>query len=269
MLPPLSPPHAPLDPNRSIRRVAILFALSDEGLGLATRLGLADQGQLDPPLSAHWWKGRVESSGSGVGLEVAVGFAGPDPELKVDRIGTIAAVLAAYKLQKAFKPDLLINAGTAGGFKGRGADVGSLYVADRGILFHDHRIPLPGWEAFGVGRIPAGVTDSLVEVLGAIRGVVSTGDSFTPCAEELAFFQRESVNAKDMEAAGVARLARDLGLPFLAVKAITDLVDDPEPEQEAFVRNLRGVSAGLQSRLMTLIDCLAGGRKVGDVVPVG
>jgi 5'-methylthioadenosine nucleosidase len=265
----LSPAHAPLDPDRPIRRVAILFALSAEGLGLAQRLGLSDQGQLDPPLPAHWWQGRHGGASGAEGFEVAIGFAGPDPELAVDRIGTMAAVLAGYKLQRTFKPDLLINAGTAGGFKARGGEVGSVQVADGAILFHDHRVPLPGWDAFGEGRIPAGVTDEVAAVLGATRGVVSTGDSFAPCAEELAFFDREAVHVKEMEAAGLARLARDLGLPFLAVKAITDLVDDPEPEQDAFVRNLSMVSARLQDRLADLLDWLAAGRRVRDVLPVG
>jgi 5'-methylthioadenosine nucleosidase len=265
----LSPAHAPLDPDRPIRRVAILFALSAEGLGLAQRLGLSDQGQLDPPLPAHWWQGRHGGASGAEGFEVAIGFAGPDPELAVDRIGTMAAVLAGYKLQRAFKPDLFINAGTAGGFKSRSGEVGSVYAADRAILFHDRRIPISGWDAFGVGRIPAGVTDAVVEVLGAARGIVSTGDSFTPCAEELAFFEREAVQAKEMEAAGLARLARDFGLPFLAIKAITDLVDDPEPEQEAFSQNLEMVSARLQDRLATLLDWIATGRRVRDVLPVG
>ena len=266
----MSPPHAPIDPDRPIRRVAFLFALSDEGLGFAQGLGLEDRGRLDPHLPAHWWGGRWSANGEDAGepgsLEIAVGFAGADPELGVDRIRTIAAALAGYKLCHRVGPDLLVNAGTCGGFQARGGEVGSVYVADHEILFHDHRVPIAGWDRFGEGRIPARATDAVIQAVGGVRGVVSTGDSFTPCAEELAFFYREGVHAKEMEAAAVARLARDLGMPFLAIKAVTDLVDHTEPEQEAFSRNLHRVSAELQARLMRLVEWLAAGRTARDVI---
>ena len=258
-------PVAAVDPDQPIRRVAFLFALTAEGMGFAEQLGLEDRGRLDPRLPAHWWSGRVGS----LPLEIAVAFAGRDPDHGVDRIGTVAAALAGYKLCRAFEPDLLVNAGTCGGFQARGGEVGSIYVADGGILFHDHHIQIPGWDAFGVGRIPAGPTNEVVEALGAVRGVVSTGDSFTPTPQELAFFEREQVAAKEMEAAAIARLARDLGIPFLAVKAVTDLVDAPEPEHEAFERNLARVSSLLQVRLSRFVDWLAEGRLPREVVVGG
>ena len=59
-----------------------------------------------------------------------------------------------------------------------------------------------------------------------------------------------------MEAATIAGLSRDLGIPFLAVKAVTDLVDHPEPEQDAFQRNLEHVSERLQDRLAVLLGHL-------------
>ena len=240
----------------SIRRVAFLFAMSAEGTGFARRLGLEDHGNLDPSLPAHWLSGSIPGSGGG-SLEVAVGFAGPDPEYGVDRIGTVPAALAAHLLIRRFEPDLLVNAGTCGGFKARGAGVGSIYLGSRAFLFHDHRIPLPGFDAFGIGRIEARYPAELLEVLDAEPGVVSTGDSFTPCAEELEFFEAEGVHAKEMEAAAIARLARDYGLPFLAVKAVTDMVDHPEPEHEAFLRNLDRVSGALEERLVRLLGWLA------------
>ena len=236
----------------SIRRVAFFFAMSAEGRGFAEELGLEGRGPLEPGQPAHWFHGRPRLAGSdheGGDLEVAVGFAGNCPIHGVDRIGTVPAALGAQSLVRRFEPDLLINAGTCGGFKERGAKIGSIYVGSRAFLFHDHRIPLAGFREFGIGRIPARRPDWVLEVLGAEPGVVSTGDSFTPTDEELAFFEQEGVHAKDMEAAAIARLAADLDLPFLAIKAVTDLVDDPEPEHEAFERNLARVSSLLQSRL--------------------
>lgn len=242
-------------PDR-IRRVAFLFAMSAEGRGFAERLGLEDRGSLDPDLPAHWLAGTHESPG-GAPIEVAVGFAGTDPEHGIDRIGTTPATLAAYLLARRFDPDLLVNAGTCGGFEARGASVGTVYLGSKALLFHDRRVPLPGFDAFGVGRIAAEPPSFLFELLHAVPGIVSTGDSFTPCAEELAFFETEGVQAKDMEATAIARLSRDLGIPFLAVKAVTDLVDDPEPEHDAFVRNLARVSSLLGDRLHALVEALS------------
>ena len=59
-----------------------------------------------------------------------------------------------------------------------------------------------------------------------------------------------------MEAATIAGLSRDLGIPFLAVKAVTDLVDHPEPEHEAFERNLARVSERLKEKLVVLLEHL-------------
>lgn len=249
-------------PEPPIRRVAFLFAMSAEGLGFAKGIGLEPRGRLHPSLPGDWWSGPAEAGR----LDVAVAFAGLDPEHGVDRIGTVPASLAALEVCRAFPPDLLVNAGTCGGFVARGGRVGSTYVGSGGILFHDRRVPMPGWDAFGVGRIPANPTDELLAVLDASRGVVSTGDSFTPSAEEIEFFEREGVHAKEMEAAAVARLARDLEVPFLAVKSVTDLVDAPEAEQEAFARNLERVSDGLQKRLGRLLAWLAEGRRVSEVL---
>ena len=245
-------------PN-SVRRVAFLFAMSAEGLGFARALGLEDQGRLEPDLPAHWYEGRFVSPDDDrpeAGVRVAVAFAGTDPTHGVDRIGTVPATLTAYTLLRRFQPDLLVNAGTCGGFQARGGRVGSLYLGTKAFLFHDRRIPLPGFDAFGVGRIPAGHPEALLELLEAEPGIVSTGDSFTPTEEELAFFEAEGVHAKEMEAAAVAGLAASLGVPFLAVKAVTDLIDHPEPEADSFLRNLERVSAMLQERLQRLLRSL-------------
>ena len=79
--------------------------------------------------------------------------------------------------------------------------------------------------------------------------MVSTGNSLDVLPGELEFFDREQVCAKDMEACSIAQVCALAGVPFVAVKAVTDLVDHPEPVQEAFLRNLRMVSALLAERM--------------------
>jgi 5'-methylthioadenosine nucleosidase len=237
-----------------IQRIGFIFAMRAEGQGLIDRLGLTEQGRLDPDLPACWFSGRVEGGLSGRDLEVAIVFAGEDPYHGCDRIGTLPATMAAYLLCRRFRPDLLVNAGTCGGFQREGASIGAVYVGGGDFLFHDRRIPLAEFEAFGVGRIPAIVDESMRMALGAESGIISTGDSFAPTAEEQAFFERERVTCKEMEAASLASLSRDLGVRFLAIKAVTDLVDHPEPEASAFARNLSRVSQILVERLIDLVE---------------
>lgn len=43
---------------------------------------------------------------------------------------------------QAFKPDLLISAGTAGGFKAQGGTIGDVYIS-KAVMHHDRRIPIP------------------------------------------------------------------------------------------------------------------------------
>jgi 5'-methylthioadenosine nucleosidase len=237
-----------------VQRIGFIFAMRAEGEGLVKRLGLKAQGRLDPDLPAVWFSGRVEGGSGGRNLEIAIAFAGEDPYHGCDRIGTLPATLAAYLLCRRFRPDLLVNAGTCGGFQREGASIGAVYVGGGDFLFHDRRIPLPKFDAFGIGRIPAIVDEAMRMALGAESGVISTGDSFEPTAEEQKFFERERVTCKEMEAASIASLSRDLGIRFLAVKAVTDLVDHPEPEKSAFARNLNRVSEILEERLIKLLE---------------
>ena len=253
----------PRELPENVDRVAIYFAMRVEGMGLVERLGLELQEPLDPDLPAVWYRGSApgkRSGDRGGRLEVAIGFAGEDPIHGCDRIGTVPATLTAYLLCRRFKPDLLVNAGTCGGFQRAGASVGDIYVGGRDLLFHDRRIPLPEFKEFGVGRIPAALVESLMlRSLGASAGVVSTGDSFSPTSEEGAFFAAENVTCKEMEATAIAGLSRDLGIPFLAVKAVTDLVDHPEPGHDAFQRNLQRVSLKLTERMSDFIYRMATG----------
>ncbi len=249
------PPGLP----ETVDRVAIYFAMRAEGMGLVERLGLELQEPLDPDLPAIWYRGLIDRDGDDPSrgrLDVAIAFAGEDPIHGCDRIGTVPAALTAYLLCRRFKPDLLVNAGTCGGFQRAGASVGDIYVGS-GVLFHDRRIPLPRFDDFGVGEIPASsVPPRILTRLGASTGLVSTGDSFATTAEEEALFVAKNVACKEMEAAAIAGLCRDLGLPFLAVKAVTDLVDHPEPGQDVFQRNLRRVSQDLAAKVLSLVTML-------------
>lgn len=61
----------------------------------------------------------VTYSGQHGGVDVHVVWSGHDVEHGVDLIGTVPASLSTYLACQSLNPDLIISAGTAGGFKAR------------------------------------------------------------------------------------------------------------------------------------------------------
>lgn len=256
----MHPGPDPVDPGQTVERVALLYAMEEEAMPLVERLLLQPQPAIDGRLPERHFAGRIG------GLQVDLLMNGKDHRSGADRIGTDAATLAAYLAIRHFSPDLVINAGVCGGFESRGSRVGDIYVAEGAALFHDRRIPIPGFAAQARGGWPVHPATAMAQAIGAKRGIVSTGNSLDFTADELAFFNREGVVLKEMEACAIAQVCAQSGVPFIAVKGVTDLVDHPEPVAAAFARNLRTVSALLAERMELLLRWLgAHPRRVGEL----
>jgi hypothetical protein len=74
-----------------------------------------------------------------------------------------AGALSAFYAINEFKPDIVINAGTAGGFKRAGAAIGDAFITTR-CAHHDRRIPIPGFTEYGKGDYDSIPCKNLVEV---------------------------------------------------------------------------------------------------------
>ena len=61
------------------------------------------------------------------GLTVSVATNGKDATYNVDNVGTNAAVLTTFIAIQQLKPDIIINAGTAGGFQRNKAAIGDIF----------------------------------------------------------------------------------------------------------------------------------------------
>jgi nucleoside phosphorylase len=63
-----------------------------------------------------------------------------------------------------------------------------------------------------------------------------------------------------MEAAAIAWVCKQLDVPFVALKAITDVVDDSDGEhtETQFYANLEIASARLQQKLTAVLELLGG-----------
>lgn len=191
------------------------------------------------------------------GLSIRLSTNGRDARHGVDQIGTQAAVLNAYLSLGADPPDLCINAGTAGGFVKRGARIGDVILSNGTLRYHDRRIPIPGFDAYGIGSYPSLTLPAVAARLGLREGAISTSDSLDATAECHARMDLHDTHAKEMEAAAIAWVCAKLGVPFVALKAITDLVDGGVATETEFLENLQHASARLCERLLALLELMA------------
>ena len=78
---------------------------------------------------------------------------------------------------------------------------------------------------------------------------MSSGNSLDYSKED--WDQLSSIGAavKEMEAAGISWVTHLHDVPFLALKAITDIVDGDRPAQEEFLENLHAAAKALQVRV--------------------
>lgn len=219
-------------------------AMQAEAQPLISHFNLQHAGRLAPHTHAELFTGTAH------GRSIAIVTHGRDPDFHCDRLGTETATLVAHLALVACRPSLLVSAGACGGFHAQGGAIGDLYMPTR-FFFHDQRIAIPHFEQFGVGDCTVIDHPESRAAIGAKHGTCSTGSSLDATASEMALFARERVTCKDMEAAAIVRVARDHSTAFMALKVVTDLVDDHEPVERAFARNL---SKALE-RLVVGVDC--------------
>lgn len=234
------------------RKIALMVTMRAEARPLIERLALqADPAFGDVRLPFRYYRGEFR------GLDLLLAINGEDPRHGVDNIGTEAAAVNAYLTLAGFQPELCINAGTAGGFRVRGGEIGDVYLSTEPIRFHDHRIPLPPFDLYGEGHFEPCRIDGLAEAAGLKTGVISTGNALDYTDVCLTHLDRFDAVAKEMEAAGIAWVAMHLGVPFLALKAITDIVDGEEPTAEEFLRNLALASRTLGEKTVRVLEYLS------------
>lgn len=235
-----------------IQHVVLLYAMQDEAMPLIRRLELADKGFLSPPMPMRWYDGSVGS------LRVDVAVMGADRRFGIDCIGTQPAAVATQIVLDKLNPDLLINAGTCGGFIKRGGAIGKVYLTGGPFYFHDRRIPLAPFEKYADGGWQLCDVTKWAEALGLEQGVVSSGNSLDMNDDDASRIEAAGTHAKDMEAAAIAWVADQHEKPLCAVKAVTDLVDGEHPTHEEFERHLHTASEALSEAVEHLLRLLAG-----------
>lgn len=240
-----------------INHIALLMAMQGEAQALIDELGLQlDITLLDGPLPMRLYTGAYR------GLKVSLLLSGKDERYGVDNIGTQAATLSAYVAIRDLQADVLISAGTAGGFadlaNNRGAKIGRVYLSDEQFVFHDRRVPIPGFAESGVGHYPCLNVRKMAEELQLAYGVVSSGSSLEKSAKDVEVIEQYGAVAKEMEAGAIAWVASLYKKPFFAIKSITNLLDRPGASEDLFLENLQCASFELTKASLSVMDFMQG-----------
>ncbi|RYF66003.1 MAG: 5'-methylthioadenosine/adenosylhomocysteine nucleosidase, partial [Comamonadaceae bacterium] len=155
------------------------------------------------------------------------------------RIGKVAAATTAAVLAERFKVDRVVFTGVAGGL-GPNVQMGDVVVADE-FLQHDmdaspifprHEVPLYGRSRFVAdAALAAALGEAARSALPQARvhhGLVISGDRFVSTTAEARALQTELPDALavEMEGAAFAQVCHDFGVPFAAVRTISDRADD-------------------------------------------
>ncbi len=187
----------------------------------------------------------------------------------LSRIGKVAAATTATVLLDRFEVDALVFTGVAGGL-GSGVRVGDVVVAD-GFVQHDmdasplfprHEVPLYGRARFEAdvdlggqlaqasGQVLANAALHLgagtlaefqLHVPRVHQGLILSGDRFISTSAESQALRQSlpKALAVEMEGAAVAQVCHDYGVPFAAVRTISDRADDAaHTDFQRFIREV-------------------------------
>lgn len=215
-----------------MKSIVVIMAMRAEAEPLMQRLGAVSV-PLETPLPLQAFQCEID------GCVVTVMVNGRHPRLGVDLIGTDGATISSMFAITTFDPDLVITAGTAGGRRSETMNIGDVVLARERFVYHDRRIPLPGFQELGVGSFPALPVGSMAAELGWQTGVISTGNSFGETAEELVMFDQSGAIAVDMESAAVAAVCEMHGVPVTGIRVISNYMGEADSAAAEFERELQ------------------------------
>ncbi len=174
----------------------------------------------------------------------------------LSRIGKVAAATTTTAMIERFGVGQIVFTGVAGGL-GSGVKVGDVVLArsfvqhdmDASPLFPKHEVPLYGRSRFQtdvdlsaallsaartvltqvadhVGK--DAVTEFALQSVRVHEGLIASGDRFVSTTAECRVLQQAlpEALAVEMEGAAVAQVCADYGVPFAALRTISDRADD-------------------------------------------
>ncbi|MBM7649033.1 adenosylhomocysteine nucleosidase [Bacillus ectoiniformans] len=150
-------------------------------------------------------------------------------------IGKVNAAMTTSVLLHHFKPDAVINTGSAGGLNPE-LNVGDVVISTE-VRHHDVDVTAFGYEYGQVPQLPAAfkADETLVQAavksveaeegVQVVSGLIATGDSFMSDPERVKHIQGKftDLQAVEMEAAAIAQVAHQFNVPFVVIRSLSDI----------------------------------------------
>ncbi|WOV88788.1 5'-methylthioadenosine/S-adenosylhomocysteine nucleosidase [Sporosarcina oncorhynchi] len=162
-------------------------------------------------------------------------IAGREVVLAKSGIGKVNAAIATTLVIQQFKPDVVLNTGSAGGF-GASLEIGTVVISDE-VTHHDVDVTAFGYvlgqvpgmpETFRSDKKLIDIAKAAVEQIGEhphATGLIASGDVFMSDLERVEVVRKQfpSMIAAEMEAAAVAQVCHQFDTPFVVIRALSDI----------------------------------------------
>ncbi|MBM7569580.1 5'-methylthioadenosine/S-adenosylhomocysteine nucleosidase [Aquibacillus albus] len=150
-------------------------------------------------------------------------------------IGKVNAAMATTILHERYKPDQIINTGSAGGFA-KQLEVGDLVISTE-VTHHDVDVTAFDYDYGQVPGMPATykADETLVHLtvqainhmneVNVAKGLIATGDSFMQDENRVKRTRERfpSMLAAEMEAAAIAQVCYQYKTPFVIIRSLSDI----------------------------------------------
>jgi adenosylhomocysteine nucleosidase len=182
-------------------------------------------------------------------------------------IGKVASAVATTLLITHFKPDGVINTGSAGGFD-QELEVGDVVISSE-LRHHDVDVTAFNYEIGQVPNMPAAFSahpvlmnaaEQSIKQLGDVKvktGLITTGDTFM-CDPQAINKTRENfptMLAVEMEGAAIAQACHQLSVPFVVIRSLSDIAGKESPSSfEAYLETASKYSSKMVISLLTNLD---------------
>jgi adenosylhomocysteine nucleosidase len=245
-----------------MQRIGIIGAMAQEVEHLAS---LLEERETRSHVGSTFHSGRLH------GVEVVILQSG---------IGKVNAAVGTTLLLDIYKPDAVINTGSAGGF-GEGLAIGDVVISSE-VRHHDVDAVVFGYEHGQVPQMPAAylpdsrlvtIARECVEALDEVRvveGLIATGDVFMACPNLVEQTRRRfpTMLAAEMEAAAIAQTCLLYGCPFVVIRALSDIAGggDNHLSFEEFLEVAAARSARMVEAMVARLAKLPGEARSDAVV---
>jgi adenosylhomocysteine nucleosidase len=193
-------------------------------------------------------------------------LAGNTVTLVQSGIGKVASTIATTLLIDNFKPDCVINTGSAGGFD-PSLSVGDVVISSE-VRHHDVDVTAFGYEIGQVPQMPAGfaahpklveAAQQTIEQISDVKtlvGLICTGDTFMcdPVRIDKARSDFPTMLAVEMEGASIAQTCFTLNTPFVVIRSMSDIAGKESPQ--SFEEYLETASINSSKMVVALLEKL-------------